>query len=135
MEENKENVVKQVNSAEQVVQNTNQVQNSNNTDEKAPVILRIISFFIPLVGLIIYLCSYDNNRKYGNACGIPALIGFILGVVLIPLIIFIFIIGIGIFAYNSAQKLDYNVNDGDFTYYYDSSNIDEKLRGLDEWDL
>ena len=144
MEENKENVVKEVNSTEQVVQNQNQNQgqgqNAKNNDEKAPVILRIISFFIPLVGLIIYLCSYNDNRKYGNSCGVPALVGFIIGILLIPLLVFIFIISVGIYVFNSASDLSYNDYDYDYDYGYDMGDIysdyyDYDLNELDKWDL
>ena len=145
--ENNENV-KEVNSTEQVVENNQSNQNENgnanqsvnqtnkntsgDNSEKAPVILRVISFFIPLVGLIIYLCSYNDNRKYGNSCGIPALVGFILRIVLISLIIFIFIIVLGVFLYNSPSY-DYNYNfvHPPIKYYYERYEVDDKYKGLD----
>lgn len=44
--------------------------------------LNIISFFIPLVGLILYLTQKDQTPIKAKACGKAALIGFILGIVL-----------------------------------------------------
>lgn len=65
---------------------------------KVPIPLKIICFLIPLVGLIIYVCNVQKNRKYANQCGIVSLIGFILPIIIVVLG------GIGIEIY-SANKV------------------------------
>ena len=79
-----------------VQQSTNNYQNqtTNNANpnaiqEKAPVLLRILCFFVPLVGLILYAVKYSSDKTYAKSCGIPALIGFIL--LLIPLLFVMYI--------------------------------------------
>lgn len=121
-----------------VVNNNTNNTSSNNTEQKAPVILRIVSFFIPLVGLIIYACNATNNKKYANSCGIPALIGFITGIILIPVFIFIVSIIIAMVAYNSSSTVPdlddyYDDYRGGYRYYYDS-HFDYEDE-LSEWKL
>lgn len=80
--------------------NSNNVNNSeisngnmNNDSKKVNVGLVIVSFLIPLVGLILFIVKKDNDKKNAKACGISALIGFILGIVLsILLTVFTFAI-------------------------------------------
>lgn len=50
--------------------------------ERAPVILRIISFLFPIVGLILYCTWNKEYKRKAKDVGIPALVGFILGLVL-----------------------------------------------------
>lgn len=50
--------------------------------ERAPVILRIISFFFPLVGLILYCVWNKEYKRKAKDVGIPALVGFIISIVL-----------------------------------------------------
>lgn len=50
-------------------------------NDKKSTGLNIISFFIPLVGLIIYLTQKDQTPIKAKAAGKAALIGFILGIV------------------------------------------------------
>lgn len=49
---------------------------------RAPVILRIISFFFPLVGLILYCVWNKEYKQKAKDVGIPALVGFIISIVL-----------------------------------------------------
>ncbi|MCH5320573.1 MAG: zinc ribbon domain-containing protein [Eubacterium sp.] len=50
-------------------------------EEKANVGLAILSFFIPIAGLIIFLTQKDKKPKTAKASGICALVSFILGIV------------------------------------------------------
>ena len=131
-------------------QNTNMQQPTNNyqnqttnnpnpeaNQEKAPVILRIISFFIPLVGLIIYACNSSTNKAYAKSCGIPALVSFIIGIVLIPLVVmFILFAGAAIIG-GAVSSIDYNDVDSDYySYYYDKYDSEDPFSSLDEdWNL
>lgn len=50
-------------------------------EEKANVGLAILSFIIPLVGLILFLTKKNDKPKTAKACGICALVSFLLGIV------------------------------------------------------
>lgn len=50
-------------------------------DEKANVGLAILSFFIPLVGLILFITKKDKQPKTAKACGISALVCVILSII------------------------------------------------------
>ncbi|MCH5321107.1 MAG: hypothetical protein J1E36_05050 [Eubacterium sp.] len=50
-------------------------------EEKASVGLAILSFIIPIVGLILFLTKKNDRPKTAKACGICALVSFILGIV------------------------------------------------------
>lgn len=45
--------------------------------------LRIVCFLIPLVGLIVYAVNIVQRPKIAKECGLYALIGFIIGIVII----------------------------------------------------
>ena len=107
--------------------------NPNVSQEKAPVLLRILCFFIPLVGLILFAVKYSTEKAYAKSCGIPALIGFILGIVLIPIIFFaLFALGIGAAIYDSADTY----YDSGYSYYYNRYDRQDVFSGLDkEWKL
>lgn len=44
--------------------------------EDAPLVVKIVCFIIPLVGLILYICFLSKKPKYAKHCGSLALIGF-----------------------------------------------------------
>ncbi len=44
---------------------------------------KVLSFFIPLAGLILYIIQHKTSPKMAKACGKWALIGFITGISLI----------------------------------------------------
>lgn len=50
-------------------------------EEKANVGLAILSFIIPIVGLILFLTKKSEKPKTAKACGISALVSVILGIV------------------------------------------------------
>lgn len=93
--------------------------------EKAPVILRILSFFIPLLGLILFIANISENKEYAKSCGIPALIGFLIGLLIIP-ILFI-ILGLVIYGLASSPDIEYNrFYTDDYGYYYNiNSSYDD----------
>lgn len=92
---------------------------------KAPVILRILSFFIPLLGLILFIANISENKEYAKSCGIPALIGFIIAILIIP-IAFV-IIGLVILGLASSPDIEYNrFYTDDYGYYYNiNSSFDD----------
>ena len=59
-----------------------------NANDKPSGILKVLCFFFPILGLILYLVNMNNKPVSAKAYGKSALIGFILG---IALYIFIFI--------------------------------------------
>ncbi|MCI9111400.1 MAG: DUF456 domain-containing protein [Eubacterium sp.] len=78
-------------------------------NDKKSVGLNIISFFIPLVGLIIYLVQKDTTPVKAKSAGKSALIGFILGIVLS-------IVYAVVFASLFGKAMDEIENDPDFSY-------------------
>lgn len=56
---------------------------ANNVVDKSSVGLNILSFFIPIVGLILYFTMKAKTPIKAKAIGISALIGFILNLILV----------------------------------------------------
>lgn len=69
-------------------QNLNQ-ERINNVEEKVNVWLAILSYFVPIAGLIIFLVKKDKEPKTAKASGICALVSFIINMILI-VVIFLF---------------------------------------------
>lgn len=77
-------------------------------EQKANAGLAVLSWFIPLAGLVIYLTEKDTKPKTAKACGKCALASFIINVVLVVLIYVVFFIVLGVVipnAYDSIQNL------------------------------
>lgn len=77
-------------------------------EQKANAGLAVLSWFIPLAGLVIYLTEKDTKPKTAKACGKCALASFIINVVLVVLIYVVFFIVVGVVipnAYDSIQNL------------------------------
>ncbi len=55
-------------------------ENIENSLENQYTGLKIVSFLIPLVGLIVYAVNIVQNPKVAKACGKWALMGFIVGI-------------------------------------------------------
>lgn len=70
-------------------------------EQKASFGMKLLSFFVPLAGLIIFLCNISEKPKYAKGCGIAALIGFIITIV----ITFVFPIIVSSVIYNSSQDI------------------------------
>ncbi len=73
----------------------NETKSSDNSVvvEKANVGLAILSFFIPLAGLIIFLVKKDDEPKTAKTSGICAIVGFLLGFILSFIMTFLVING------------------------------------------
>lgn len=65
--------------------NQYQGQQMPSKEEKASVGLAILSFIIPIAGLIIFLVNKKKKPKTAKVSGICALVGFILGIIFIAL--------------------------------------------------
>ncbi len=77
-------------------------------EQKANAGLAVLSWFIPVAGLVIYLTEKDTKPKTAKACGKCALASFIINVVLVVLIYVVFFIVLGVVipnAYDSIQNL------------------------------
>lgn len=68
-------------------------------EQKASFGMKLLSFLIPLAGLIIFACNISKRPKYAKGCGIAALIGFIITIV----ISFVFPIIVSFLILNTAQ--------------------------------
>lgn len=61
---------------------TSQSDNTvNSSEENANVLLVIASFFVPILGLVLFAVYRDTKKKTSKACGIAALVSFILNIV------------------------------------------------------
>lgn len=79
--------------------------------------LKVLSFLIPLAGLILYLVKHDKEPVSAKAYGKMALIGFVVRIALSIIIkILSSVIFSGIFGFNNGYN-DYYY-DGDWDYYY-----------------
>lgn len=79
------------------INSTNVNQEANSSDvqtEKANIWLAILSFFIPLAGLIIFIIKKDKEPKTAKASGICAIVGLLLNVI-ITVICFTLVISSG----------------------------------------
>lgn len=66
--------------------NNNFVSSAPIVEEKANVGLAVLSFFIPLAGLILFLVKRKEEPKTAKACGISALVSWLIGILLVVLI-------------------------------------------------
>lgn len=104
--QNQENIqpnIQQPVQDQKIINQNNFNTQSNNEVEKVNVLLVILSVFIPLAGLIIFLVKKDDDKKTAKASGIAALISF--GVSLI-----ISIISVITFANIANRQLDFVEN-------------------------
>ena len=81
----------QPNMPTQVSNDANVVVSSTPNQDKANVWLAILSWFIPLAGLIIYFVKKKTSPKTAKVSGICALISFILNCIIVGLTMFLFI--------------------------------------------
>lgn len=76
-------------------------------EQKANAGLAVLSWFIPLAGLVIYLTEKDTKPKTAEACGKCALASFIINVVFIVLIYVVFFVVWGVVM---TDIVDYGIN-------------------------
>ena len=94
-------------------------------NDKPSVILTILSFFIPILGLVLFIVYRDKSPKKAKFVGISALIGFILGIIAsIALIIFF-----SFYIITSDDRYNYNDN-SNYNYYEDYFNNFEDMDDL-----
>lgn len=82
---------------------TNNIPSGNNHNlvPKANIFLAILSFFIPIVGVIIFIIKKDSDPKTAKASGICALVSFVLNFVCIILYSVLFLV-YAVFSVESA---------------------------------
>jgi len=90
-------------------------------EEKASVGLAILSFLIPLAGLIIFLVNKDKKPKTAKTSGICALVSFILNIVMTVIIYATMFAGVGAAVGSLADDIDL---DSDSSYSQDVSAED-----------
>ena len=91
-------------------ENTNVVNNSTTQEKEGSKFgWGVLGFFIPLVGLILFLVWMKDKKRAAKAAGIGALIGFIFSIISTVLLITFFgaILGIGLSEYDN-NKGNYN---------------------------
>ena len=101
--------------------------NKKEKKDSANIFLIIVSFFIPLIGLILFL-AYDKEKpKFAKSNGIAALVGLIIGIILS-------FVGIGAFFYlilrdNKRYDNKYNYENRYYDYEIEDEpyDIDEEL--------
>lgn len=67
---------------------SDQQNNNQNIEEKANIGLAILSFFIPLAGLIVFIVKKDKEPKTAKTSGICALVSFILNILIVSFAFF-----------------------------------------------
>lgn len=108
VEEVKKNVV-----VENTVNSKNTtVGNEYKKEDKTSIGLSIVSFFVPVVGLVLYLIMRKETPNKAKSIGICALIGYVLSIVIsVIMCIYIFAIGIPQFTYKHGPyqyRYEYN---------------------------
>lgn len=88
-------------------------------EEKANIGLAVLSFFVPIAGLILFLVKRREEPKTAKACGISALVSFI-----ISILVSVLIIVLSFMAVNKAiDKAKDNVNNYYENYKDELNNI------------
>lgn len=59
------------------------VANISNITDVPSIVLNVLSFFLPVVGLILFIAFYEKTPMKAKAIGKWALIGFVVNLVLI----------------------------------------------------
>lgn len=91
------------------------------TEEKVSVGFAILSYFVPIAGLIIYLTMKDSRPKTAKVSGKCAIASVVINVVISILVWVIIFFGLGAGLAGAASSMD----DTSDTGYYDSFNYDE----------
>lgn len=95
-------------------------------EDKTSVGLAILSFFIPIVGLILFLVKRDKSPKTSKACGICALVSFLVNLVVIGLS-FALVFKATDTVFDNLGKFDVETNFDyeDDEYFYEDETDDE----------
>lgn len=96
-----------------------------NKKDKYSVGFNILSFFVPLVGLVLFLIWKEETPKKAKGIGISALVGYILSII-VPII---FAIIMFVMAYSSEVIIeDYDDNWLNDDYYYEDYDFNYKYK-------
>lgn len=95
------NCGKKLISTESVGGQVSEIYNPNENNNKINIGLVILSFFIPIVGLIVFLTKKDKEPKTAKVSGICALVSFILSSILVIISVFLYVQ----FSLNSSKDL------------------------------
>ena len=71
------------------------VQTYQREEDKPNFGFAVLSFFFPLIGLILFLCWNTSYPLKAKSCGMGALIGFLTGIVLSVVIVVIAFVTLG----------------------------------------
>ena len=71
--------------------------------DKASIGMKILSFLIPLVGIILFFTKKKEQPGYAKGCGIAAIIGIVVGVIIIPIVIVGVVAAMGVAVVNTAS--------------------------------
>ena len=85
----------------------------NNVNDEPSPIVKVLCFFIPLLGLILYLVNMNEKPVSAKAYGKLSLIGFIIGIVAYIAAI---ILGFLAFSFNFSAPIISTYPDSDFFY-------------------
>lgn len=84
-------------------------QNFNDTDDSSSIGFAILGFFIPIVGLILFLVYESKRPKRAKSAGIGALIGFITKIVISIVCVILYIVFATSIFGNIAGKMESNI--------------------------
>lgn len=99
-------------------------QNFNDIDDSSSVGFAILGFFIPLVGLILFLVYESKCPKRAKSVGKGALIGFITKIVISIVCVILYIVFATSIFGNIAGKLESNISAIDETFNDEIFNYD-----------
>ena len=101
-------------------------------EQKASVGFAILSFLIPLAGLIIFLTQKSKRPKTAKVSGICALVSFILNIIISVIVIIITTISVTGTTYGFAEYLDdYSSSYSDNSYADDALNYEDDNSAMD----
>lgn len=95
--------------------NSNQNTNYNVKEDKSSIWFNILAFFVPIVGLILFITMKNETPKKAKAIGISALIGYILSII-VSIILFVYVYGVMLFKYDDDYKHN-TPNNRNYNYY------------------
>lgn len=110
----------------------NQSEGMNNISqsnvEKVNVGLVILSFIIPLIGLILFLVKKKEKPRTAKACGICALVSFILNIIVVVLFFVLVFSASGRLIYDLFELSDPVYDNDYYEDYYD--DIEDEIEGV-----
>jgi len=122
---------------------------NNNPNDTGSIGLVLLGFFVPLIGMILFIAWHNSYPKKSKSCGKGALIGFILSIIIAVLLFGFYIYS---FSINNNGYLDFSGNESSSQlnneqrqgtqslgnlkntrfHYYDTSWVGNKLIAINE---